>query len=111
MEYSFYQGGKLAIVHLTGLSKDALHIYVGLVIFLVAACLVRRRAVSLIPIAVVVAIAVLGEVLDARDDLMEFGRWHVTASLRDVANTVFWPAILWLLLKLRVLSIPERRQP
>ena len=41
MEISVAQSIKLALVHAVGLSQDALHIYVGLIVFVVVA--VPRR--------------------------------------------------------------------
>lgn len=100
MEASTVQTLKLALVSMTGLSKDALHIYVGLAVFLLTAFILRKSLRSLIPLVVVLIAAVAGELLDRRDDLLSLGRWRWGASLHDVINTLFWPTVLWLVFRL-----------
>ncbi|MCG2592892.1 hypothetical protein LZ009_08875 [Ramlibacter sp. XY19] len=97
METTAVQAIKLAIVAATGLSKDALHIYVGLAVFLVAAAASRRPVASWLPWIAVLAVALLGEAVDMRDDLLSIGHWRWAASLHDVLNTVFWPTVLMVL--------------
>jgi hypothetical protein len=94
---SAFQSMKHEIVHVASLSKDALHIYVGIGVFLVCAAFSSKGLRSVFPILVVVALAVLGEALDARDDLRKFGHWRYFSSLHDFLNTLFWPLVLWLL--------------
>jgi hypothetical protein len=97
MNTSLFQHLKLEIVAMTGLTKDALHIYVGLIVFLVAAAVVREGMRSKVPVLAVLVIALLGELLDARDDFRELGHWRIWASAHDILNTMFWPVALWLL--------------
>jgi hypothetical protein len=99
METSAVQSIKLTIVAVAGLSKDALHIYVGLAVFLIVAIVLRKPLRSIVPWIAVIAIAVAGEVLDMRDDLSSLGCWRWDASLHDILNTLFWPTILFLLAK------------
>ncbi|KQT31050.1 hypothetical protein [Methylophilus sp. Leaf414] len=99
METSAIQSIKLAIVAATGLSKDALHIYVGLAVFLVAAIVFRKPLRSNVPWFVVVSVAITGEVLDMRDDIASLGYWRWGASLHDILNTLFWPSVFLLLAK------------
>lgn len=94
METSTVQAIKLAIVGATGLSKDALHIHVGLAVYGCAALALRGRARPIVPLLAVVLLACLGELLDMRDDLLSLGHWRWGASLHDVVNTSFWPAVL-----------------
>jgi hypothetical protein len=105
METSAVQQAKLEIMASVGLSKDALHVYVGLTVFLIALYLLRRRPRSLIPLLVVALIAVLGEIVDARDDVRSLGNWRWRASLHDVWNTLFWPSVLWTFVRLRVVTL------
>jgi hypothetical protein len=102
METSVVQSIKLAIITATGLSKDALHIYVGLAVFFAAAAVLRKPLRSIIPWLAVVAIAIMGEVLDMRDDIACLGYWRWGASLHDILNTLFWPSVLLLLAKLGI---------
>lgn len=97
METSAFQAFKLAVVTATGLSKDALHVYVGLIVWLASAAVVRRPVRSLLPLGVVLAVAVLGEAWDANGDIATLRHWRIGDSVHDVVNTVFWPTVLWLL--------------
>lgn len=101
MERSAFQSAKQWIVATVGLSKDALHIHVGLALFLIMVWLFRKTPRSLVPLLVVLAVAAIGEVLDARDDFRSLGHWRWKASLHDIVNTTFWPAVLWVLWRAR----------
>lgn len=81
----------------TDLSRDALHVNAGLTAFLVASIVLRRPLRSLVPLSAAIAVAVFVEMLDLRDDLATFGYWRSSASLHDIANTVFWPFVLFAL--------------
>lgn len=102
METSLLQAFKLAIVSATGLSKDALHIYAGLAVFLLAAVLMRDRPSLARPWCVVLLAAVVVEALDLRDDVASLGHWRWAASLHDVLNTIAWPSVLAVLFHFRV---------
>ena len=94
---SFVQALKLDIVGFTGLSKDALHIYVGIGVWLLAAALFRRSITTLRPWLVALIVACGIEAFDAFDDWVQLGHWRWRASLHDVINTMFWPTVLALL--------------
>jgi hypothetical protein len=94
---SFVQAAKLAIIDFTGLSKDALHVYLGLVVWLLSAALWRKSIATLKPWLVVLIVACGIEAFDAFDDWVDIGHWRVGASVHDVVNTLFWPTILALL--------------
>ena len=97
MGTSPFQAAKLEVVSMLGLSKDALHVYVGLLVFFSAAVLLKRKLHSTYPLALVLAVACIGEIFDARDDLADIGHWRVGASMHDIVNTMFWPAVLFAL--------------
>ncbi len=92
-----FQSGKLWLQDLVGLSKDAMHIYVGLTVFLLAALVLRRPLRDWRPLAAVMLVALAGEIWD----LVEWtnrgkearwpNHWH------DLWNTVFWPLVLFAL--------------
>jgi hypothetical protein len=93
MEISTPQAIKVAIISLTGLSRDALHIYGGLAIFILVAAFGKKLRIYLAWLtALTVALAV--EASDAHDDLAWFGHWRWQESLHDVINTLFWPSVL-----------------
>jgi len=97
MSPSAAQSAKLAIVSATGLSKDALHIYAGLLILLSAAFITRSQLRSLKPWLAVLFVTAIGEVIDMRDDLLSLGYWRWSACLHDMVNTLIWPTVLVLL--------------
>ena len=94
---SEFQQLKLALGHAVGLPKDALHIYVGLAVFLAAAALFRRPLGSWLPIAAVIAAALAGELWDLLDTLSDGARLRWDLSWHDIWNTCFWPFLLFLL--------------
>ncbi len=107
MEISVAQSIKLALVHAVGLSQDALHIYVGLIVFVVVA--VPTRQAGNLPLIAVVVTATLGEVTDMRDDINSLGAWRWRASLHDLANTVFWPFVITLLVRARIFVAKQNK--
>jgi hypothetical protein len=92
-----FQQGKIALVQLLGLPKDALHIYVGLTVFLAAAALLRRPLGSRLPIIAVAAAALAGECWDIVETRAAGARIHYDRNWHDLWNTCFWPAVLFLL--------------
>ncbi|WP_232531787.1 hypothetical protein [Pseudomonas sp. R32] len=96
METSTAQAIKLAVVSATGLSKDALHIYFGMAVFVVLAA-ISKQLRPYLAWSCVLALACLGEIVDWRNDVQSLGYWRWQASLHDVLNTLFWPSVLTLL--------------
>ncbi len=94
---SIVQTLKLDIISATGLSKDALHVYLGLIVWLLAAALWRKSIATLKPWLVVLAVACVIEAFDAFDNWVDFGYWRAGASVHDVLNTMCWPTVLALL--------------
>jgi hypothetical protein len=92
-----FQSLKHEVVQFADLSKDALHIYVGLAAFLIVAAIARKGLRSGWALLAALVVAVAGEVLDLRDELRTREHLNWLASLHDLVNTCFWPAVLWLL--------------
>lgn len=88
---------KLWLVQHVDLAKDALHVYVGLTLFLGAALLFRWNLRSWKPLAVVAVAALAGEVWDLRDSLVYGTPIHPWGNWKDIWNTMFWPAALTLI--------------
>lgn len=109
MQTTAVQTLKLAIVELTGLSKDTLHVYVGISLFLAVAAVSPKRLRSIVPLLTVVAVAIAGEVVDMRDELSSAGHWRWEASLHDVLNTLFWPTMIWLLAHCGIVFAENKR--
>lgn len=94
---SLVQALKLDIVAMTGLSKDALHVYFGLIVWLLAAALRRKSIATIQPWFMVLLAALVVEAFDAFDDWRSLGRWRMGASVHDIVNTLVWPTVLALL--------------
>jgi len=96
---------KNGVVSATGLEKDALHIYVGISVYLLSVILLRpifkkysiRAFIALI---MVTCIALLGEYLDNRQTITELGlsgieSAELMASIHDVINTCMLSYVLY----------------
>ena len=88
---------KLWVVEWSGLSKDALHVHLALVTFLAVGVAAKRPLSSFVPWISVLVLQATNEVLDY---LLP---WRPTdwamQSLHDMANTMFWPTALLILLQ------------
>lgn len=67
------------------------HSYAGLMIWLLAAIVLRRPLRSLGPLLVVIAAEVGNECVDR----VAHGGWMWPDTLGDAAATWFWPVVLW----------------
>jgi hypothetical protein len=92
---SWYSATKHQIMVGTGTTQSLLHVHAGLLIFVVAALLLRKRMKSPVPIGLVVFFAVLNEVVDRVGGKSSYS----LEPLADVVNTVFWPAVLFVIAK------------
>jgi hypothetical protein len=97
MAMSTFQGFKHELVQFASLSKDALHIYVGIAVFLVGVAIARKGLRSGYAMLAVLLVAIGGEVLDLHDEIRDHHRLKLWASVHDLVNTCFWPLVLWLL--------------
>ncbi len=94
---TFFQTVKQFLVDLTDLSKDALHIHVGLTVMLAVMILFRKSLSDWRPIAAVAVASIAGELWDLVDAINQGDPIEWKANWRDIKNTVFWPAVLFLL--------------
>ncbi|TXD96733.1 hypothetical protein ES754_06715 [Psychrobacter frigidicola] len=104
MEFGNFKDGIIAV---TGLDKDALHMYVGISIYLLCLILLRpifkKQSVrSFIALIAVTCIALLGEYLDNRHTiaelgLSELGSVEIKASIHDIINTCLLSYVLYAL--------------
>lgn len=96
---------KINIIDVTGLAKDALHIYVGVGVYLL--CLLILRPLiknpnlrAFMALLVVMSVALLGEYLDNRHIIIPKGVFalgvlDIKASLHDLINTCLLPLVLY----------------
>jgi hypothetical protein len=104
------QSVKLWLLGHVGLAKDALHVHVGLLLFVGSALLFRWSARSWKPWAVALTGALLGELWDLRDSLVYHTRIALWANFHDVWNTMLWPSLLLLLARTTSLFGPPSRR-
>jgi hypothetical protein len=104
------QTAKLWLIGHLDLAKDALHIYVGLLLFLGSALAFRWSIRSWKPWAVALAVVVSGEAWDLRDSQVYHTRVDLWANWKDVWNTMFWPTALLLLARFTSLFSRDRSQ-
>ncbi|MGC3818811.1 hypothetical protein [Acinetobacter sp. G11] len=102
MYLSKFQELKIYIVNFTELSRDALHMYAGLMLFFIVAFFHHRQLKSKWSIWTVLIVAIAAELFDARDNLINHGLWRIGASLHDIINTIFWPLLIWLMARFRL---------
>jgi hypothetical protein len=94
---SLFGERKASLVELSGLDKDALHIYFGLALFLLIRLFWRWRGGWVVAWLTVLAMAAGGEWLDMTREMggatiqPDAAHWH------DIWNTMFWPTMLLLI--------------
>ena len=102
MDFYLFKNG---VVNATGLDKDALHMYVGIGVYLLSLILMRpifkKYSVrAFIALIMVTAIALLGEYLDNRQTITELGvagmrGSELKASIHDLINTCLLSYVLY----------------
>ena len=92
---SGFQSVKHWLVTVFGLPKDALHIYVGLAVFLGVALLFRLSLRDWRPLVAVLVVALAGEAWDLSDSWRDGERLQWGMGWHDFSNTIFWPMILF----------------
>ena len=88
---SGYQMLKLRVLDVVPLSKDAVHVYIGMACLLVSLLVLRVPLRSYRAVILGVVAALTMEALDLRDDLATVGHFRSAASLEDVVNTNLIP--------------------
>ncbi len=87
----------------TGLPDAILHIHAGLAILLAVRLVSRRSLGSFIPFAVVV----LAELGNEWLDYLHYGL-RVEDTLADIGNTLFWPLVISMGVRLRPMAHRDR---
>lgn len=91
------QSIKSVIDNLTFLSRDILHVYGG-VIFFMLWVLVFKEKKQLICLLILFTLAIFNEILDISFYLKKVDKVNWTESISDIFNTVFLPILLFLFL-------------
>lgn len=97
-----YNALKTDLSTLLGISKDALHIHLGLALFIGLVVILRRSPSSWLAWLIVLA-------FELANELMDFFHWHAGAwsfelgdSGKDLINTMVWPTVILILARLRI---------
>lgn len=90
----------------TGLPDAILHIHAGMVVLLLARLATGRSLGSLVPLAVVIAAEAFNEVMDR----LTYGSWRWADTSLDIVNTLLWPTVICLAVRLRPLASTRRRR-
>ena len=75
------------------LSRDALHVHIGMIIFIAVAALLRGRLRFALAFGALLALCLVGEMADFSYAVRRGIAFNWLASAKDVVNTMFWPAI------------------
>ena len=91
----------LFVEHSTGISMDAMHIIVGVVLQLLIALLFKSSVARPMPLLAVLALALLNEANDFRVEIwpdpgMQFGE-----AAKDIVLTMFLPTLIFLVARRR----------
>jgi len=97
---SGFQDAKLWLVGHVHLAKDALHIYVALILFFGSMMIWRWKPGQWQPWLIVLAAAIAGEAWDIRDTIAYERTVYWAANWKDIWNTMFWPSAILLLARL-----------
>ena len=87
---------KSEIVALLSLKRDALHVYAGVGVQIVASLLLRRPIAHLAPWFVVLCVEFLNEAVTGLADGM-FEQWEIDGATHDLLNVTALPTALMLL--------------
>lgn len=94
---SALQQAKTFLVENLHLAKDALHIYVALLVFFGACLVFGWKARDWKPLLLVGFVALLGEAWDLRDRMVEGIAFEPEPHIKDLWNTMLAPAAIMLL--------------
>jgi hypothetical protein len=81
----------------TGAPDSLLHVHAGMAVLLIARLITRRSLATPLPFAIVCAAELANEVLDR----INHGSWLWADTSLDVVNTLFWPLVLMMGLRVR----------
>ncbi|PCI78453.1 MAG: hypothetical protein COB20_06675 [SAR86 cluster bacterium] len=104
MYSSPYQEFKLLVVDILGLSKDAIHVYLGLTVFFLTVAVLKKGKIDLWAVAPVLVLAVGMETIDLYDNYRSMNSMYWSNSVHDIINTTFWPLVIVALAKLKYLD-------
>ena len=97
-----YQQLKNQILSVVGLSKDAVHLYIGIGCFLLSILVLRLPPNAWRALALGLLVSFAMEALDLRDNVRYRETVRALASVHDLVNTNLLPLLLVMALRLRL---------
>jgi len=91
MDYAQF---KDLITAYTGLEKDAIHIHVALLLYILALWMFRQSRRSRLPWLFVLTIEVGNETYDLVTNWSGGPEWAMSEAGKDLWNTMLWPTVL-----------------
>ncbi|HEU0044510.1 hypothetical protein [Sphingomonas sp.] len=93
------------VVDMTHLSDEVLHIHAGMAVLLIARVVTGRSLGSFVPLAFVLVAEVVNEALDS----LAHGSWQWADTRLDLFNTLLWPVVLCVAIRLRPAVVTPRK--
>lgn len=93
-DMSHFEAMKFFLIGLTGLAKDALHIYVALALFLGSCLIFGWKTRQWRPWLLVLFAAIVGEVWDLQTALENSQKIRLWQNWQDIWNTMLVPTVL-----------------
>lgn len=91
-----YNAIKTQLSVILGITKDALHVHIGLAIFLGVALVFRRSLASWLPWLALLAFELVNELMDMLYWNGSGIGFDLGDSPKDIVNTMFWPTVVFL---------------
>lgn len=91
---SFILHAKTFVTESTHIQRDALHVHIGIGVFLIMAFVFRGPRRFFHAWLVLVAVTLAGEAFDTIGRLSDGQRFYLPGFLKDIVNTLLWPTVL-----------------
>jgi diacylglycerol kinase len=97
----FWYREKMFIEHASVISSDAIHVLIGVVIWVAAALVSRRPLATWLPLLAVLALTLLNEAVDLSVERWPSLAMQLGESAKDIILTMGLPTLLMTLVRLR----------
>lgn len=88
----------------TGMADSLLHVHAGMAVLIFTRIVTRRSLATPLPLTLVGIAEAANEILDR----LNYGSWRWSDTLGDFANTLFWPTVIFVGLRLSRASSASR---
>lgn len=95
--FGLYETITLSIGNETGASDSLLHVHAGMAVLLIARIVTGKSLATPVPFLIVCVAALANEVMDR----INHGFWRPLDTGLDLLNTLFWPFVLMIGLRIR----------